>query len=75
MGKKLKVQSKQEVMDETLIKVEHDFLFALDGLREANKYGTATESIILLKMIKAVADVRSDFISLQNARAVDREVD
>jgi len=55
-------------MNELLTKTEHDLGFALDHLREALHKANAIEAIIILPIIKKIAEALNDVKSLQDAR-------
>jgi len=55
-------------MDEQLTKTIDDLKFASDDLREALHKSNAIEAIILMPIIKKVAEALNDVRSLQYAR-------
>ena len=55
-------------MNESLEKTIHDLDFASDNLREALHKANAIEAIIILPIIKKVAEVLNDVKLLQDAR-------
>ena len=55
-------------MNEELVKAQHDLGFAVDDLRAALSRATAVEALVLLPIIKAVADARNTVVVFDNAR-------
>jgi hypothetical protein len=58
-------------MNEALEKVNYCLGLASDGLREALHKASAVEALILLPLIKRVAEARTDAAALVTARGAD----
>lgn len=65
---KLTKKQKELIVDESLVKADHDLTFASNDLREALNSASAVESIILLPLIGQVVSINRAVVQLLAAR-------
>ena len=66
--KKLTKKQKELIVDESLVKADHDLTFASNDLREALNSASEVESIILLPLIGQVVSINRAVVQLLAAR-------